>query len=95
MDDFVFGPMYAVPYDCPRIDKKYFDRREFSFTLLNEVYLRYQSFSDAAEFESETIRLCPEKFDIGAVYSHRVRSFLILTISTVFFFSNLQGCHGE
>lgn len=55
-----------------RTDRRYLERRELCFTLKNEVYLRFQSFVDAAQLESEMIRLCPEKIDIGAVYSHRV-----------------------
>ncbi|CDS35904.1 DNA primase small subunit [Echinococcus multilocularis] len=44
-------------------------RREFSFSLAGDVYLRYQSFSDPASLRKELVRTCPYKIDIGAVYS--------------------------
>ncbi|VDO07958.1 unnamed protein product [Rodentolepis nana] len=44
-------------------------RREFSFTLPGDVYVRYQSFNDSASFRKELIKSCPHKIDIGAVYS--------------------------
>lgn len=52
---------------CPQ-----FAQREFSFTLENDVYRRYLSFVNHNEFEKELIKLCPEKIDIGAVYSAKV-----------------------
>ncbi|CAG5115444.1 unnamed protein product, partial [Candidula unifasciata] len=51
--------------------KHYFSHREFSFTLKDDVYIRYQSFSDQQDFEKELQKKCPYKIDIGAVYSHR------------------------
>ncbi len=46
-----------------------FQRREFSFTLQNDVYFRFQSFSSNEEFKTQLIKLCPKKIDIGAVYN--------------------------
>ncbi|VDK22218.1 unnamed protein product [Taenia asiatica] len=43
-------------------------RREFSFSLAGDVYLRYQSFSDPASLRRELVQICPQKIDIGAVY---------------------------
>lgn len=54
---------------CPQ-----FSQREFSFTLENDVYRRYLSFANHVEFEKELIKMCPEKIDIGAVYSAKVIS---------------------
>lgn len=47
----------------------YFERREFSFTLENDVYIRFQSYKSEEEFKKEVIRGIPFKIDIGAVYN--------------------------
>ncbi|KAH9606019.1 hypothetical protein KSS87_021036 [Heliosperma pusillum] len=54
----------------PSCDPSYFSRREFSFTLDNDIYLRYQSFKSVAEFESSVKEKCPFKIDIGPVFSN-------------------------
>jgi len=54
--------------------KKVFSRREFSFTLEpmpgEEIYIRYQSFSDLEGLKAAINRRQPRKIDIGAVFSH-------------------------
>ncbi|CAA7043599.1 unnamed protein product [Microthlaspi erraticum] len=53
----------------PGCDEFYFGRREFSFTLENDVYLRYKSFKNASAMEDAIKVNFPYKIDIGAVYS--------------------------
>ncbi|KAL5747663.1 hypothetical protein ACOSP7_024676 [Xanthoceras sorbifolium] len=53
----------------PACDNSYFGRREFSFTLDNDIYLRFQSFNSSSELESSIREKCPFKIDIGPVYS--------------------------
>ncbi|KAG2307928.1 hypothetical protein Bca52824_027676 [Brassica carinata] len=53
----------------PGCDEYYFGRREFSFTLENDVYLRYKSFKNASSIEDAIKSTFPYKIDIGAVYS--------------------------
>uniref|UniRef100_A0A336KC39 DNA primase n=1 Tax=Culicoides sonorensis TaxID=179676 RepID=A0A336KC39_CULSO len=48
-----------------------FSHREISFTLANDIYMRYLSFENRSEFEKEIVGKLPEKIDIGAVYSVR------------------------
>jgi DNA primase small subunit len=48
-----------------------FINREFSFTLHEDIYIRYQSFNTLQEFEKEVQTRCPFKIDIGAVFNMR------------------------
>ncbi|KAL8137153.1 hypothetical protein V2J09_003154 [Rumex salicifolius] len=60
---------YANDGKHPACDSSYFGRREFSFTLENDIYFRYQSFTSASELENAIKEKCPYKIDIGPVYS--------------------------
>ncbi|KAK8658034.1 hypothetical protein V6N13_036249 [Hibiscus sabdariffa] len=53
----------------PACDRSYFGRREFSFTLENDIYIRFQSFNSVTELENSIKEKCPFKIDIGPVYS--------------------------
>ncbi|KAJ3349259.1 hypothetical protein GGF32_005732 [Allomyces javanicus] len=48
-------------------------RREFSFTLDNGIYVRFQSFDSPDDLRNEVLAKRPVKIDIGAVYSVKPR----------------------
>lgn len=52
-------------------DKQYLANREFSFTLTNDIYIRYLSFENAAAFSARLQKDLPVKIDVGAVYNSR------------------------
>ncbi|KAJ3011653.1 primase, DNA, polypeptide 1 (49kDa) [Thoreauomyces humboldtii] len=65
---FPFGEFYRwLSYGA--VEPTYFAKREWSFTLASDVYMRFQSFSTADDLKQEILRLCPVKIDIGAVYN--------------------------
>lgn len=58
------------PEDPSRhVDKMFFKRRELSFTLADDVYIRYRCFSNAAEFREAVLKRDPHKMDIGAEFN--------------------------
>ena len=46
-----------------------FSKREFFFTLSDDIYIHYQSINDQEELSDEIKRLRPHKIDVGAVYN--------------------------
>ena len=68
---FPYGRFYRwLSYG--NVDKDEFMNREFSFTLKDDVYIRYQSFRDQAEMQAAIVKRNPYKIDIGAVFTHKV-----------------------
>lgn len=50
-----------------------FQNREFSFTLADDIYIRYLSYENLTEFENDLWAKNPFKIDIGAVMTIRPR----------------------
>lgn len=50
-------------------------KREFSFTLENDVYIRYKAFANAQEMKAAMTKTQPHKIDLGAVFSVSVSFF--------------------
>ncbi|XP_050418949.1 DNA primase small subunit [Patella vulgata] len=67
---FPYGPYFRWLH-YGGVPKTYFLNREFSFTLKDDVYIRYQSFVDQSDLEKEIQKHCPYKIDIGAVFSYK------------------------
>ncbi|KAA6411355.1 MAG: eukaryotic and archaeal DNA primase small subunit [Lasallia pustulata] len=61
-----------------------FAHREFAFTLQNDAYLRYQSFTTADLLRKDVLRLNPSRFEIGPVYTANPRDRKTLRKSTAF-----------
>jgi DNA primase small subunit len=55
--------------NVPGNDPGFFQRREISFTLAGDVYIRYLCFRDCAEFKKEVQAKQPHKMDLGAIYN--------------------------
>ena len=53
----------------PLIDRKLWRNREFSFTLKDDIYVRYKSYKNLKEWKDDLKKKCPYKIDIGALYN--------------------------
>lgn len=51
------------------VQKDFFLRREFSFTIEDDIYIRYQCFKDCKELTAAIQKRQPHKIDIGAVFN--------------------------
>lgn len=58
-----------------------FTNREFSMTLLSDVYIRYQSFENQAELQQEICKKNPCKIDIGPVMTCRPKDHRTTTMN--------------
>ncbi|KAL0467968.1 DNA primase small subunit [Neurospora intermedia] len=61
-----------------------FGHREFAFTLQNDAYLRYQSFTTSDLLRKDVLRLMPSRFEIGPVYTANPRDRKTLRNSSAF-----------
>ncbi len=73
---FPFGCMYRWLSYCnspddkdPLSERDFFMRREFSFTLAGDIYIRYLTFKNAEEYRAAYLKRLPHKTDIGAVFN--------------------------
>lgn len=80
LDDFLplyYGKLFPIEAFYKWItyaDKSKGPRREVSFTLRDDVYIRFQSFSDQQELEKALKDKRPHKIDIGAVYNYNPKN---------------------
>ena len=63
------GPECGLISNEKVIDRDYFSKREWSFTIEDDIYIRYQSFRDKSEFKAAIQKRQPHKIDIGAFFT--------------------------
>jgi len=47
-----------------------FERREISYTLENDTYIRFLCYKNHEEFKKDILKACPIKIDIGAIFNN-------------------------
>lgn len=67
-DEEVYSVL-ILPYWWYAPGEDFLFRRELSFTLENDTYIRYKAFHNAAEMKTSMTKTLPFKIDIGAVFS--------------------------
>ena len=67
------------------LKKNNLERREFSFTMEGDIYMRFLSFKDGEDFKKKLVSKKPIKIDVGAIYNVPVR------ISFYLFIKNLKS----
>lgn len=68
---FPYDSMFTwLSYDgSPPSEGCCFTRREWSFTIEDDIYIRYQSFADKTAMKAAIQKRQPHKIDIGAVFN--------------------------
>ena len=51
------------------VNPKHWKNREFSFTLKEDIYIRFKSYGSLSDFRDDIRKKCPYKIDIGACYN--------------------------
>ncbi|KAJ1475771.1 hypothetical protein T484DRAFT_1633476, partial [Baffinella frigidus] len=59
---------------CGRKGEDAFAKREFSYTLANDIYIRFLSYNTVEELKADMMKKIPHKIDMGAVYSSEPKS---------------------
>lgn len=68
-----------------------FQRREFSFTLQDDIYLRYQSYDDLNKFKEDLVKKLPIKIDIGGVYTQIVNEYIFEAKNFIYIWVELKN----
>ncbi|KAK3843525.1 MAG: putative DNA primase small subunit [Linnemannia gamsii] len=69
---FPFKPFFQwLNYDVSTKPSNSFLNREICWTLMDDTFIRFQSYRTLEELKQDMIRLNPAKFDLGAIYNIR------------------------